>query len=984
MEEWELLKGLPDPVLLLEDGRIADCNDAACAAYGYRRDELLGQSLSLLQPQPDLLLYAQEARGARVQVVLRCRNGDLVPAEASVSSIRSGGKSTVLAVFRSVAEERRQIERLEMQRREIEAVLDGLQELVAVQDREGTVVWVNRAAGESVSQRPDQLIGRKCYEIWHQRGVRCEDCPVARCWETLKPEEDIVTSPDGRHWLIKGTPVFSSSGEMIAVAETTIDITALENARRELAEHRAFLRSVIDSLPLHVYVKDRDGRFRMLNKAAVQALGASSEEECLGKTDFDYLPLEEAEQLRRQEEQVLQQGAMLIDVESHFTDSRGRQRWYWTTKVPLRNTAGEVVGLVGSNRDVTDLKLSEIALRESEERYRKLVEHSPSAIVLLVDGRVRYANPKALEMAGAPSMDAVLGMDVSALLHPEDREPAGRILEELKERDALPPVEFRLVRLDGKVIWLEVVGIATTYGNTRAIQLVGRDITERKEREAALERLSRAIHQAGESVQISDADGTVLYVNPAFERITGYTAEEVLGQSITGFAGSIADEALAREISQTVRAGKVWAGRAVMRRKDGRPLYVSLTVSPILDDAGRFVSAVSVAEDVTDRVRLENELREAQKMEAVGRLAGGIAHDFNNLLTVIIASGDMLLRRLKPDDPAAKLVRQIRDASDRAASLTRQLLAFSRKQVLEPKVLDLNAVVRGMEDMLRRLIGEHIRLSLVLEPELWAVKADPSQIEQVIMNLAVNAKDAMPDGGELTIETENVELDESYARRHAGIVPGPYVMLAVSDTGHGMDQETQSHIFEPFFTTKGVGRGTGMGLSTVYGIVRQSGGHIWVYSEPGEGTTFKVFLPRTEEVSEAETVRALEVRGGTETILVAEDNASVRDVTCSLLRSLGYTVLEAEAPEDAAELCRQASPAVSLLLTDVVMPGVSGRKLADTLKGICPGLKVLYMSGYTDNAIAHHGVLDEGVQFLQKPFTRESLARKVREVLDQP
>ncbi|MBI5419354.1 MAG: response regulator [Deltaproteobacteria bacterium] len=381
--------------------------------------------------------------------------------------------------------------------------------------------------------------------------------------------------------------------------------------------------------------------------------------------------------------------------------------------------------------------------------------------------------------------------------------------------------------------------------------------------------------------------------------------------------------------------------------------------------------------------RSEEQLRQAQKMEAVGRLAGGIAHDFNNLLTAIAGYSTLLLQGVV-DDPSRRNIQEIQRASDRAASLTRQLLAFSRRQILQPKVMDLNAVVGAMDDMLRRLIGEDIDLLTVLEPGVRKVKADPGQMEQVIMNLAVNARDAMPEGGKLTIETANVVIDESSVRGHVTMQAGSYVVLALSDTGSGMDPETISHIFEPFFTTKEVGKGTGLGLSTVYGIVKQSGGYIWVYSEPGRGTTFKIYLPQATE--EAETAKPAEVRagllGGSETILLVEDEDSVRSLVREVLARNGYTVLAARNGEDALRACDGNAGAIHLMLCDVVMPGMSGVELARRIVPLRPEIKVLYMSGYTDTAIVRQGVLDPGTAFLEKPFAPDALARKVREVLD--
>jgi signal transduction histidine kinase len=429
------------------------------------------------------------------------------------------------------------------------------------------------------------------------------------------------------------------------------------------------------------------------------------------------------------------------------------------------------------------------------------------------------------------------------------------------------------------------------------------------------------------------------------------------------------------------------------RRKDGTTLPVLIEDRIIRSKKGRITGVRSMIEDITERRRAEEalqkseeQLRQWQRVEAIGRLAGGVAHDFNNLLMTIKGCSELLLGGLDPRDPRREEVEEIQKAAERATALTRQLLAFGRRQVLQPQVLDLNEVVANVDRMLQRLIGEDIQLLTVLDPELWPVKVDPGQIEQVIMNLAVNARDAMPGGGKLTIETANVILDEGYARRHVSVKPGPCVMLAVTDTGSGMDKETQSHLFEPFFTTKRTGEGAGLGLSTVYGIVKQSGGNIWAYSELGQGTTFKIYLPRVEEAVKTYRPKTAPTvsPGGSETILLVEDEEAVRTIVSKILQNRGYTVLEAHHGNEALQICERHEGPIHLMVTDVVMPQVSGRELAERLTLLRPEIRVLFMSGYPDNAIVHHGVLGAGTAFLQKPFTLNALECKVRELLDAP
>jgi PAS domain S-box-containing protein len=472
------------------------------------------------------------------------------------------------------------------------------------------------------------------------------------------------------------------------------------------------------------------------------------------------------------------------------------------------------------------------------------------------------------------------------------------------------------------------------------------------------------------------------YVNPKVEPVTGYTPEELYNDPELGFKIVHPDD---RQLLDAVIRGATPADSISTLRlvhKKGHVVWIEQHHALVNDREGNLSAIECIARDISERKQLEEQFRQAQKMEAVGRLAGGIAHDFNNLLTVINGYSALVLESLGEDDPTFNEISEVHKAGERAAGLTRQLLAFSRRQVFTLQVLDLNSVVTDIQRMLRRVLGEDIELSTALEQPLDSVQADRGQIEQVIMNLAVNARDAMPEGGQLLIETSNVELDAAYAAQHREVTPGPYVMLAVSDTGHGMDAQTQARIFEPFFTTKPQGQGTGLGLSTVYGIVKQSGGTIWVYSELGHGTTFKVYLPRVNARPVVADPRAASRPiSGSGTVLVVEDEDGVRALIHMVLRQAGYTVLEARSGEEALRRCEAHTQGIDLVITDVVMPQMGGRELANRLAVRWPGIKLLFMSGYTDNAIVQQVGLDAETPFLQKPFTPAALAGKVRLIL---
>ena len=654
-------------------------------------------------------------------------------------------------------------------------------------------------------------------------------------------------------------------------------------------------------------------------------------------------------------------------------------------------------------------QLLERSIRYAVERYRtvgklqefaEIVQSSDDAILgKTLEGTITSWNKGAERMYGYTAQE-MIGKPIYTIVPRDRHAELSGILERLRKGERVERLETTRVRKDGMLVNVSVTisPIKDFGGRIIGASAIARDITERKRAGKAQEEMARQLEATAHAYQqvmdnsldvicAIDEDGKFIRVSKACEKVWGYKPEELSGKKYIELVLP------ADRLKTNQAAAEIMSGTAMRDfenryiRKDGSEAHIMWSAVWSEEDKTMFC----VARDVTEVKRskealqqIEEQLRQSQKMEAVGQLAGGVAHDFNNLLTAITGYTELSMRKLREEDPIFHNLGEIRKAANRATSLTRQLLAFSRRQVLQPKVLDLNRIITDTEKMLARLIGEDIGLRTILDPALGSVRADPSQIEQVLMNLVINARDAMPEGGNLTVETQNVYLDADYAGRHIAVESGPYVLLAVSDTGLGMNNETKARIFEPFFTTKEHGKGTGLGLSTVYGIVKQSGGSIWVYSELEEGTTFKVYLPRVDEVT-PEYMRPgarSQSTQGSETILLAEDDELVRNLARDILEWSGYTVLEAPNGGAALLLCEQHEGEIDLLLTDVVMPELSGRQLAERLEKIRPRMKAVYMSGYTADTVLRRGALEDEAKFIQKPFTPDALLHKVREALE--
>jgi PAS domain S-box-containing protein len=764
----------------------------------------------------------------------------------------------------------------------------------------------------------------------------------------------------------------SRIGGQECVLAVVRDITERRGNEEELCRFRFSIEQASDA----VFWMNRDAGFSYVNDQTCRSLGYTREE-LLKLRLWDIDPVYAKERWEADWEQYQREPR----VGSHQIETLHRRKdgSVFPVEVSAKHIwFGETELHVAFVRDITERRRAEEATRENELRLRTMVQNAPAIIFILDrDGVFRLSEGQALAKLGLEPGEVV---GKSAL---EMYRDTPSVLESLRKALAGEPARA-INELPGVIFDTVYSPIFDPDGKPAGLIGIAIDITDRKRAEEAQMLLATAVEQAAEAIVITDAGGTISYVNPAFEKITGYARDEVIGQNARMLRSGKHDAAFYRHLWETIARGEVWTSRIFNKKKNGALYEEEMIISPVFDSAGKIVNYVAVKRDVTQEVALETQLRQAQKMEAIGQLAGGVAHDFNNILTVIQGSASLLLNpQLKPAEKS-DCSHQIIRAAERAAGLIRQLLLFGRKQVMQPVNLDLNEVVGGMTRMLKRILGEDIALRSDFAPSLPPVFGDAGMIEQVVLNLAINSRDAMPGGGRLAIATGAETLDERQAQLNPDASPGPHVWLAVSDTGCGIPPENLPRIFEPFFTTKDVGKGTGLGLATVYGIIQQHRGWITVDSEPGKGSTFRICLPAAAGARAGEKPPALQLQlpRGTETVLLVEDDLPVRLLVGNLLQRCGYIVLQAESGAAALRIWREHLEKIHLLLTDLVMPdGVTGRQLARQLQSEKPDLKVIYTSGYSAEAGEGPALID-GVNFLQKPYPSGKLAKTVRNCLD--
>jgi PAS domain S-box-containing protein len=872
-----------------------------------------------------------------------------------------------------------------------------------------------------------EIVGKNVVEWTAAHDRERNAAEIRRCLQQgfVRNLEIDYMSREGRIVPVEVNATVVKSSQGVQILALCRDITERKMAEEAVRESEGKFRSIFENAPIGIFQSTIEGRLLTVNSAAVRMFRYDSPEEMLTATpdiskqlfvrpeqrrDIVRLALESRKYVRQEVEYRRKDGSVFI-ANLHMR--------------VLRNDKNEAVSVEGFVEDITDRRWAEKSQGKNSDRLNRInscllnlgPDHDSNVSRLTaLCGELLEATCALYNRLQGDLLCSIGQWHTPSVFKSEDA-PAGHICydvirnnrEEAVVITNLPRTAYAesdpnvrahglqtymgcAVKCEGKAVGSLCVVYNTDYRPTdddrRILGIIASAIGNedtRKHAEAELNRLMTAIEQTPESVVITDTKGRILYVNPVFERVTGYNRAEAIGQNPRLLKSNRQDSAFYRELWAKIRAGEVWRGRFINKKKDGTLFTEDAVIAPVRDEKGTVTNYIAIKRDISHELELEVQYRQTQKIDSIGRLAGGVAHDFNNILAVICGHTDLALAQLSPDAPLRSNLECIQESAERAANLTRQLLAFARRQVIEPRRINLNELIVNLNKMLHRLIGEDIKLVTQTAPDLGQIKADPGQIEQVLLNLVVNARDAMPDGGTLTIRTDNVTLDEDYARRHL-ITPGDYVMVSISDTGVGMTDEVKQHIFEPFFTTKEQGKGTGLGLATCFGIIQQSNGHIHAESQVDKGAQFKIYLPRVLGVEESISSHEAPVSlpQGTETILLAEDESSLRQLMARVLRTQGYTVLEAADGHQALALAQANGPKIQLLLTDVIMPGLSGKTLAEWLGQVNPQVRVLFISGYINNNAVRDAMSRPGTFFLQKPFNPLDLTKKVREAIETP
>ncbi len=892
----------------------------------------------------------------------------------------SGVVTAVVVTMHDVTERMRAEQALRAEHDTLQALMDGL-------TRTGIGVDIVRSDHTILSQnklltdRFGDAAGRLCYATYMGQDEPCERCPMVAAIETNSVQSVELLARDGRHYELMSAPLPDSDGTVDKAIEVVRDITEKKEAAEELRQSEERFRQLAENIGDVFWIGAPDwNKVFYVSPAYERVLGRSCQSLLDSARSWIDAVLDDDREgvVARVEARAGQTCAWPNVLEYRITRPDGSVRWIRDTAYPVRDELGVAYRFAGIAQDITERKRAEEELRYSEERFRRLSEASREGVVITERGIVVDVNEAILEMYRI-ELDDMVGKSPMQFVTPECRALVERNIRDGYEQ----PYEQTALRSDGSSFPIETCGRAIPY-HGRAVRVTTvRDMTEQRDAAESLRKWGHIFEHAGWGIAVGSSDGNSIdLVNPAFARMHGYDVEELTGTPILDVYAPDDRAEVAGHIEIAHRDGH-HTFELMHVRKDGTTFPAVHEVTAVKDEQGEVLYRTVSIQDITERRQLELQFLQAQKMEAVGLLAGGVAHDFNNQLMVIMGYSQLQLAKLAEGDPSRDAFDEIYRAGDRAGKLTSQLLAFSRKQVLRPQVLDLDDVMATMRSPLARLVGEHIEVRRRMPGSAGCVRADRSQLEQAIMNLAINARDAMPAGGTMTISAEDLDADDSYVRRRPAVEPGKYVMLSVGDDGTGMDEETLGQIFEPFFTTKESGKGTGLGLSMVYGFVKQSAGAVDVESTPGVGTTFRLYFPKVTDSVATEAPMPSRDRDGTETILFVEDEHTVRQFMAVVLRDAGYTVLETASAAEALPIGENYDGKIDLLLSDVVMRGMRGPELAAKLRQARPEMRVLLISGYAEAEAMPPGLRAEGVEFLGKPIPPGTLLDAVRRLLDR-
>ena len=965
-------------------GRFLENNAAFLRIIGYTQDELKDKTFYDITHPDDRPASRQHIDALMTgavpfyEIEKRYTRKDGQTVWVRVIGVRVDPDYT-LGIVEDITERKQAAEQLQATAGRLQAILDHAPVGILINNRDGRLVECNAAHERITGRSAEELKGAAFADYTHPEDLARNLELFQQLNDGKLPSLEIekrYLRKDGRVIWVRAIASLLSKDLNIGIVE---DVTARKQAELQLRDTAERLKKILENAPVGIVIGNRQGFMEETNAAFQQMTGYSAEE--LRGMSFQTLTHPEDRPRNRDLVEGLMQGRVkTYDYEKRYLLKDDKV--IWVRVIGSRLDDDHKISII---EDITARKEAEEQLRQTEARLRRLIDSNVVGVMLTNSrGAILDANNALHRMTGhtREEFDSLGWRDLTPAEYHALDEAA---LREIAETGAFRPFEKEFYRKDGSRLPV-IVGGAATEGDEAIVFVL--DLTERKKAQAEVERLARIVESADDAIVSLSLDGTILSWNKGAERLFGYLRDEMIGasESILLPADSSRE---AETVRQVVVTGKgVDHFGAVRITKAGEKKPIGLTISPLRDERGRIIGISKIGRDRTEIVKnaqLEEQLRQAQKLEAVGRLAGGVAHDFNNLLMVISSYAQMLEDHLDPNHKLHKYTQEILKASERAASLTQQMLAFSRKQVLAPRIIDLNTAVEETMKMVQRVIGEHIELVFRPGKPLSPIEADLGQITQVLLNLCVNARDAMPAGGKLTIETQDVEIDAQAASLHQSFMPGKYVMLSVSDTGVGMTKEVQERIFEPFFTTKALRRGTGLGLSTVYGIVKQSGGYIWVYSEPSHGSCFKLYFPPAAGAVAQAKKKAGAHEGQGETILVVEDEEALRVAVCEHLKGHGYEILTAQNGQEAVQIAETHPGPIHLLLTDVIMPRMSGPEVANRLAEMPNrhNVATLFMSGYPRDAIMDHAVLQPGAPLIQKPFSLATLTARLREELQR-